>query len=198
MGVERVPSALGFLEVKGAADGVAAVDTAVKAALVEVLQTKVVCSGKFTVLLAGQTAAVEAAVAAAKKEVGASLYDSCVIGRVHHSLYWAIQDQFPEGSGQRDKAFPRVGNSVGIVEALSIAVGLEAADAALKAAEVNLFELRLGYALGGRSYFAFTGTTGAVKAALDTAVQVASQRGGLGSSCLIPQFNAAEFLFMMA
>ena len=40
MGVERVPSALGFLEVKGAADGVAAVDTAVKAALVEVLKPR--------------------------------------------------------------------------------------------------------------------------------------------------------------
>ena len=196
MRLERVPSAVGFLEIKGAADGVAAVDTAVKAALVEVLQNKVVCSGKFTVLLAGQTAAVEAAVAAARKEVGASIYDSCVIGRVHPSLYWALHDQFPGDGLLKKKSSPAASSAVGIVETLSIAVGLEAADAALKAAEVNLLELRLGYALGGRSYLAFTGTTGAAKAALDRAVQAASDRGGLGSSCLIPQFNAAKFPFM--
>ena len=53
MTLARVPDAVGFLEIKGAADGAAAVDTAVKAAVVEILQTRVVCSGKFTVLLAG-------------------------------------------------------------------------------------------------------------------------------------------------
>ncbi|NLA58783.1 MAG: BMC domain-containing protein [Firmicutes bacterium] len=192
---ELVPSALGFLEIKGAADGAAAVDTAVKAALVEVLETKIVCSGKFTVLLAGQTAAVETAVAAAKKEVGPSIYDWCVIGRVHPSLYWALHGQFSAPREGQGKAVSRPRGAVGIVETLSMAAGLEAADAALKAARVTLLELRMGYALGGRSYFAFTGTTGDVKAALDRAVQVASERGGLGTSCLIPQFNAAGFPF---
>ncbi|HHV94799.1 MAG TPA: BMC domain-containing protein [Firmicutes bacterium] len=197
MTLARVPDAVGFLEIKGAADGAAAVDTAVKAAVVEILQTRVVCSGKFTVLLAGQTAAVEAAAAAARREVGASIYDYCVIGRVHPSLYLALFDQFLDCGEERKKASPLPGGAVGIVEALSIAAGLEAADAALKVAEVDLFELRLGYAMGGRSYFAFTGTTGAVKAALDRAVRSAADRGALGSSCLIPQFNAGKFPFMV-
>ena len=197
MRLDNVPSAIGFLEIKGAADGAAAVDTAVKAALVEVLDTKVVCSGKFTVLLAGQTAAVEAAVAAAKKEAGSSIYDLCVIGRGPPSLYWALHGQFPGDGHRRQVSGLPKSQAAAIVEALSMAAGLEAADAALKAAQVSLMELRLGYALGGRSYFTITGTTGAVKAALDTAVQKAAERGGLGTHCLIPQFNAVQFPFQM-
>lgn len=180
-------SALGFLEMKGAACGVTAVDVAVKAAYIEILQAKVACPGKFMVLIAGEMAAVETAVAATKAVVGSGIYDSCLLGRVHPALYWGLYDQFSYPLQEESRSSRRNNESLGIVETLSIAAGLASADAGLKSAAVDLKELRLGYALGGRSYFVFSGNTSDVEAALRSATKVATQRGSLGSQALIPK-----------
>ena len=44
-----------------------------------------------------------------------------------------------------------------------------AADAAAKAAQVTLIEVRTGYAVGGKGYFTLTGDVGAVRAAVAAA-----------------------------
>jgi len=119
--------------------------------------------------------------------VGSGLYDFCILGRIHPALYWGLYDQFPQALGGEEGAMGEDSEALGIVETLSIAAGLAAADQALKTAEVKLGELRLGYALGGRTYFIIFGATSAVQAALAGAVQVASHRGALGSQSLIPR-----------
>jgi microcompartment protein CcmL/EutN len=178
-------SAIGFLELKGAAYGVTAVDVTVKAAPIEILQAKVACPGKFMVLLAGEMAAVETAVAAARAQVGSGLYDYCILGRIHPALYRGLHDQFTDRLQEQSELSRGNHEALGVVETLSIASGLASADIGLKSAAVTLKELRLGYALGGRSFFVFAGNTGDVEAALASAVKVAVRRGSLGSQCLI-------------
>lgn len=179
--------AIGFLELKGAACGVTAVDVAIKAAPIEILQAKVACPGKFVVLLAGEMAAVETAVSVAETAVGSGLYDFCVLGRVHPALYHGLYDRFPYPQRGEGEQRGESNEAIGILETLSIAAGLASADQGLKTAAVTLRELRLGFALGGRSYFVFSGAISDVEAALSSAVEVATLRGSLGSQCLIPR-----------
>ena len=46
-----------------------------------------------------------------------------------------------------------------------------AADAAAKAANVTLIEVRTGYAIGGKGFVTLTGDVGAVRAAVDAATR---------------------------
>ena len=185
--------AIGFLELKGAAYGVTALDVAVKAAPIDILQAKVVCPAKFIIILAGEMAAVQIAVAVAKTSVGSGLYDELVLGRIHPDLYCGLYDEFPTRHNEdldgnlmeANAALAKEGEALGVVETLSMACGLASADNALKAARVELRELRLGFSLGGRSYFILSGATSQVQAALAKAVKVATQWGSLGSHSLI-------------
>lgn len=49
------------------------------------------------------------------------------------------------------------------------ASAVKQADAAAKAAQVTLIEVRTGYAVGGKGYFTLTGDVGAVRAAVAAA-----------------------------
>lgn len=177
---ERDNLAIGLVETKGVVTGTVALDAAVKAAPVEVLRAEAICPGKFIFLLAGETAAVQAAVQVAKSTAGAGLYDDFILAHVHPDVLVALLGDLPAGGGE----------SRGIVETLTVASGIKAADAALKAATVQLCELRLGFSLGGRLYFVLAGTVSAVQAALDAACAVAVASGTLGDRQLIASPDA--------
>ena len=61
--------------------------------------------------------------------------------------------------------------AVGVMEFYSIASAVVAADAAAKAANVTLIEVRTGYAIGGKGFVTLTGDVGAVRAAVDAATR---------------------------
>jgi microcompartment protein CcmL/EutN len=62
------------------------------------------------------------------------------------------------------------GEALGIIETETVAAILEAADAGLKAARVQLLELRLADDLGGKGYLLFDGTVAEVEAAVEVGV----------------------------
>ena len=55
---------------------------------------------------------------------------------------------------------------VGVMETFSLCAAVIAADASVKAAEVDLIEVRLGRGLGGKSFIVLTGDVAAVRAAM--------------------------------
>ena len=57
--------------------------------------------------------------------------------------------------------------ALGIVESFSVASLIEGADAAVKAANVQLIEIRLAMALGGKAFVTLTGNVAAVQSAVD-------------------------------
>ena len=75
--------------------------------------------------------------------------------------------------------------SVGIIETFSAAATVLAADAACKAAEITLIELRLGNGLGGKAYLTLSGEQFSVEAALSAGVDAIAS-GLLLRSELIP------------
>jgi microcompartment protein CcmL/EutN len=75
---------------------------------------------------------------------------------------------------------------LGIIESFSVASLIEGADAAVKAANVQLVEIRLAMALGGKAFVTLTGDVAAVESAVDAGAQVVSQKGLLVNKVVIP------------
>ena len=101
---------IGILECSSIAKGVEAADAILKAAEVSLLYAKPVCPGKYTVLVCGDVAAVQAALEAGERTADGYLVDSVVIPRVHPQVVQAIHQAAPP-SGQ---------NAVGIMEFFSV------------------------------------------------------------------------------
>ena len=77
-------------------------------------------------------------------------------------------------------------NALGLIEVVGLAAGLEAADAATKAANVTLigYELTKG---GGMVVIKIAGNVGAVKAAVDAGTAAAAKIGTVFASHVIPR-----------
>ena len=76
--------------------------------------------------------------------------------------------------------------AVGVMETYSLCAAIYAADAAAKAADVRLLEVRLGRVLGGKSFVLLTGDVAAVKAAVEAAEGLDETQGLMGKSVVIP------------
>src|ERR671934_78766 len=76
--------------------------------------------------------------------------------------------------------------ALGILESFSVASLIEGADAAVKAANIQLIEIRLAMALGGKAFVTLTGNVAAVQSAVDAAAAVVGQKGMLVNKVVIP------------
>lgn len=170
-------SAIGMIEMNSIAKGYAVGDAMLKAAEVEILFNRTICPGKFMVMVAGDVAAVEAAMDAGLQVGSETIVDELVIPNVHPSVFTAI-------SGTR---VIEQTAALGIIETFSVASIIEAADAAVKAANVELIDVHLAMAIGGKGYATLTGDVAAVTAAVDAGTDYIRAKGVLVEKVVIPQ-----------
>jgi microcompartment protein CcmL/EutN len=166
---------IGLIELTSIAAGFVVADTMLKAADVEIVLSRSICSGKYMVMIRGEVGGVQAAVSAGLHAGNFSVIDSFVIPNLHESVFPAIS-----GSNKVE-----VLDSLGVVESFSVASLIEGADAAVKSADVTLMEIRLAMALGGKAFVTLTGDVAAVQAAVEAAAQVVGQRGMLVNKVVI-------------
>ena len=169
--------AIGLIELSSVAAGFLVADTMLKASDTRLLLSRSICSGKYMVLIGGSTAAVQAAVAAGSKAASGFLIDEVVIANLHPDVLNAIG---------RAQPAPVTG-ALGVVESFNIAAMIQAADYAAKSANINLLELRLAMALGGKAFFTFTGDTASVESAAGTAKRFLADAGVLVNAVVIPR-----------
>ena len=167
--------ATGILESNSIAKGIEAADAAMKAADIYLLYTKPVCPGKHITLFYGDVAAVHASLAAGENVLEHHLVDSVVIARVHPQVIQAMNLS----------TVPEQVNAVGIMEFFSITAAVYGADAAAKAADVTLLEVRTGVGIGGKSIVVLTGEVAAVEEAVGAGVEMGHQRGFVLTSTVI-------------
>lgn len=175
--------AIGFLELSAIAKGMEAADAILKAANVELVYARPTCPGKYSVLFTGEVAAVRASLDAGAAIGGGMVVDSVVIPRIHPQVIRAIA-MAAEAEDIR---------ALGVMEFFSITAAVYGADAAVKAADVDLLEVRLGSGIGGKSFVTLTGEVAAVRAAIDAGVQAENVGGLLVSSVVIPAPHAQLF-----
>ena len=168
--------AIGMVEFISIARGIYAADQMVKISDVEIVTASSVCPGKYIAIVHGDVAAVQDSVAIGEKMADEYLVDSIVIPNVSPAVFPAIT-----GATMPDRI-----QALGIMESFSLATMIIAADAVLKAAELQPLELRLGNGLGGKAYFIFTGDVAAVQTGVDAGTAIADEKGLLVNSEVIP------------
>ena len=170
--------ALALLEFNSIAIGIEAGDSMVKRAPVERILTGTVQPGHFLVMVTGDVASVEEAVAAGKVTGQTALVDSVFLPYVHPAVVAALT---------REQS-TAVHDALGVIETRTVPASILAADAGLKGADVQLVQLRLADGLGGRGLALFTGIVADVEAAV--AIGAAVSRHHLIRQVIIPQLHA--------
>lgn len=166
---------IGLIELSSIAAGFAVADTMLKAGNVRLLLSRSICSGKYMVLIGGETAAVQSAVAAGAEAANGCLIDELVIPNIHQDVFIAL--------GRTQTA--EVEGALGVLESFNVATLIRAADAAAKAAAVQLIEVRLAMALGGKAFCTMTGDVGAVQSAMAAGRAVIAEAGMLVNAVMI-------------
>jgi microcompartment protein CcmL/EutN len=128
------------------------------------------------VLIGGDVDAVNASVETGVELAQDEIVDHFVIPNVHPSVFPAIN-----GINVIEEL-----DALGVIESFSVASIIECADAAVKAAPVNLITVYLAMAIGGKAYVMLTGDVGSVKAAVDAGVNVIKEKGLLVNKVVIP------------
>lgn len=168
--------AIGLVEFQSIAKGIEAADTMIKASEVELLEAKPICPGKYIVLVAGDVSAVENSIEAGKAKGNELVVDDFVLPNVHESVIKAFG--FSNDVTELE--------ALGVIETFSVASLIVAADTAVKAAEVELIEIRIGMGIGGKSFVTLTGDVGSVKASIAAGSKLVSEKGLLVEKTVIP------------
>ena len=168
--------AIGMLEFTSIARGIYAADQMVKISEVEIVTAGTACPGKYVAIVHGDVAAVEDSVRIGEKAAEEYFVDSIVIANVSPQVFPAITGA----------VMPENLQAVGIVESFSLAAMILAADAILKAAELEPIELRLGNGLGGKAYFTFTGDVAAVQTGAEAGKRIVAEKGLFVNAEVIP------------
>lgn len=171
-----------LVELASIAAGFEVTDALRKEAAVQILRSGPVSPGKFIVLFTGS---VEDTTSAWRRalEVGAdALIDHLLIPNIEPTLLALVRGARP--------SVPQPLDAVGILETLSVASTIRAADLAAKAASLQLIDVQLAVGLGGKSYVTFTGEVSDVTAAVEAGAADAERAGLLVRRVVIPRPHA--------
>ena len=169
-------TAVGMVEFNSIAAGIDAADQMVKTAQVDPLFFKTICPGKFVAAVTGDVAAVSASVNAGRETHADALVDWFIIPNIHRDVIGALAG----ATGITERG------ALGIIETFSAASIVVASDAAVKAADAQLLDVRVALGLGGKGYALMTGDVAAVNAAVEAGSTAAAESGLLVSKVVIP------------
>ena len=160
---------IGFLELNSIARGILAADMMLKAADIRLVFARPSCPGKYQILITGEVSAVESSLQSGEEAARTNVIDRLLIPRVHPQVIDAISMS----------AMPSDLRALGVLEFFSVTGAIIAADAAVKAAGIELIEIRLGTAIGGKSFVTFTGDVGAVEESTRAGAKAVEETGSL-------------------
>lgn len=169
-------NAIGIIETSIIAKGIELCDLMAKASVVEILEALPMCPGKYIIIIGGSVANVKNSVETAEENAEGFLVDKLVIPNIDEQVFKAINKTCDTG----------IVDALGIIETYSVASGILAADTAVKAANVDLIEVRLSRGMGGKSFITLTGTVSNVNAAVKAGSEAAAEDGLLAGKAVIP------------
>jgi len=176
-------ASIGLIELNSIARGIETADVMLKAGSVTLVFAKPVCPGKYLILVHGDVGSVNAAMSAGLDTGAINIVNNLIIPRVHPLLIPAIN------------AVAEIENveALGVVEYFDIASAIVGADAAVKTGNVKLIEVRLGFGIGGKSYFSLCGELSDVRSAVAAGLADTEDSGGVVQSCVIPSPDSSLF-----
>ncbi|MFT7616978.1 MAG: microcompartment protein CcmL/EutN [Planctomycetota bacterium] len=173
----RDDTCLGLIEISSIPRGFQSADFMIKEASIQVLICRAVSPAKYLIVFEGDVESVSRSLARGEETAGTFLVGSLMLPQPHPQILMALQEVRQVNDV----------DAVGVLESTQVAATLAAADAAAKAAEVEIVEIRLAMGLHGNGFFTMTGEISAVEAALEAAASVAKKRGAWHDQTLIPR-----------
>ena len=171
--------AIAAIETSSIAQGTVVGDAMVKQAEVTLLEARPLSPGKYWVLIGGDVGPVRASHARGLEVAADALLDSLFIPQLDAMVLPALRGTVP----------PLEADALGVIETLTAASAIVAADRAAKAAAVTVQELRLADGLGGKGFVFLGGEVGDVQAAVEAGRAEALQKGLLVRSVVVPRLH---------
>jgi microcompartment protein CcmL/EutN len=173
-------NAVGIIELGSIYKGYEVQDAVLKAANVEKLIARTICSGKFFMVVRGTTADVETAIAVAGDVGGFSVVNLATIPNVDPRVFPAIA-----GGTVLELPNQKKVGALLIIETFSVVSAIKAADLAVKEAELELIRVHVAMAVGGKGFVVMTGDIGALESAVKPAIEYCRQEGMLAGYAII-------------
>jgi len=170
--------AIGMSELTSVGIGYQVQDAMLKAADVELVLGRTICSGKFINVVTGNVAGVNAAMSAGLDAAPDGVIDHMIIPNVHPTVFPAL--------GQSVVLPDDKPGAVGVIETYSAASALEAADVAAKTSAVTLFRIHLAMAVGGKGFVMMAGTVADCNTGVENGAELVREKGLLVSAVVIP------------
>ncbi|MDR3232663.1 MAG: BMC domain-containing protein [Planctomycetaceae bacterium] len=176
---------VGAIELSSIAAGYKVQDAMLKAASIEILVARTICSGKYFIVFSGTISDVEAAMETAVSQGADALVDSVIAANLYEGIFPALSQSVVLNADET--------GALGVIETFSGVSAITAADAAGKAANVTLFRLHVAMALGGKGLLLMTGSVSDVTAAVEAAADKVRKEGLLVADLVIPRPNPELF-----
>ena len=167
---------IGLIELNSVALGILAADEMLKASNVELIMARPACPGRYLAMVAGEVGAVQNSVDVGRQAGRDLVVDHFVLANVHPDVIPALSATVP---------LAQLG-ALGVVETYTAASAIVAADAAAKAADITLLEVRCSTGLAGKSFLTLMGDVGSVKAAVEAGVDSLMDSGLVLAQVVIP------------
>ncbi|MCL6086780.1 MAG: BMC domain-containing protein [Actinobacteria bacterium] len=158
--------AVGIVEFRSIAVGIAAVDIIVKASNVNIIDAKSICPGKYYILFSGGTSEVQNSYDTILYESEKFIIDAITIPNIYPQLFSALTQT----------SIINEFKAIGIIETLTSPSIFYAADRAVKASDVDLVEIRIARAIGGKNTCIVNGDISSVKESVAAGIVYAQDR----------------------
>ena len=160
---------IGVLEFRSIAVGIASVDIIVKASSAVILDAKSICPGKYYIVFSGLVSDIESSYNSVLEQNKDFVIDGIIIPNVYPQLIAAVTQTSEIGKP----------GAIGIIETLTSPSIYYAADRAVKTTDVDLVEIRIARALGGKNICVINGDISSVKESVTQAIQYARENNFL-------------------
>lgn len=170
---------IAMIEFRSIARGVEAADIMVKTANVKLVQATTICPGKFLVLISGDTGAVKESL-----EAGLLMGTPYVVS---HTFIPNLSEQVIAGIEGYADIVPS--KALAVLEYYAVIDAIIGADIAVKTSSIDIIEIRLGFAIGGKGFVVLTGEIADINCAINAAKEHASESGMLVEACIIPSIS---------
>lgn len=170
---------IALIEYASIAIGTRASDAIVKKAPISLVRAGTLQPGKFAVLFSGEVAAVEESYVEGLRIGAESVIDRVLLPDVHEQVH----------SGVLGKSLSWQADTIGVIETQTMSSTLEAADAAVKGAEVQVVQIRLGDGLHGKGLVYFAGELADVEAAIEIGSRRVAYKNQTVCTAVIPRVD---------
>lgn len=161
--------AIAVVELVSIARGIRATDEMCKKASVELVESAVICPGKYLIVIAGPVGPVEESWRKGLEIGGEAVVDRLFLPNAHEQLVPAM------------RACTDVGDvdAIAVVETFAAASAILAADASCKRSAVTLIELRLARGMCGKGMYTMTGSQPDIETAVEAGEEILRRESGL-------------------